>query len=385
LFFEAGLLQASLEVGKEIQERYVFYAAPLLALSFAVYASRGWPLRLPHFALAVALLLVSARLPLGGYAVVSTLNGSPILFGVYWLAAKLGKPGDASAVVAAAVALMSLIAVLASRRPRVGTPLVLGCALLATGAASAGAVIFDVQNTAAVRKTYLPADPSWVDQARVGDVTMLQSFSGGRGNSLQELFWNRSIKRVVLLPGAHRFDSFAVEQARVAGDGSLTVGRRPVTGPLLVDTFGSTVRLRGARELERAPTAALWVPEPDARPRLAFYALGRYSDGWLANAGLMYVWPSARGDRVAGWISMELTSPRAVGPARVTFAMSETRRLRVNLRPGVPRRVRLAICTKGSTHVTYRSNVQVSVGLRLLSVRSTAPVFRPDRSACPSG
>ena len=28
LFFEAGLLQASLDLGKEIQERYVFYAAP---------------------------------------------------------------------------------------------------------------------------------------------------------------------------------------------------------------------------------------------------------------------------------------------------------------------------------------------------------------------
>ena len=54
LFFEAGLLQASLAAGREIQERYVFYAAPLLVLSFALYAGRGWPLRLPHLVLAAA-------------------------------------------------------------------------------------------------------------------------------------------------------------------------------------------------------------------------------------------------------------------------------------------------------------------------------------------
>ena len=117
LFFEAGLLQASLDLGKEIQERYVFYAAPLLGLFFALYASRGWPLRIPHLALAAALVLVSVRLPLSGYAVASTVDGSPILFGVYWLTAKLGKPGDASAVIAAAVGTH-----VPDRRPGLETP-----------------------------------------------------------------------------------------------------------------------------------------------------------------------------------------------------------------------------------------------------------------------
>ena len=96
LFFEAGLLQASLAAGREIQERYVFYAAPLLVLSFALYAGRGWPLRVPHLVLAAGLVLMSVRLPLSGYAVLSTFNGSPILFGVYWLTGKLGTPGNAS-------------------------------------------------------------------------------------------------------------------------------------------------------------------------------------------------------------------------------------------------------------------------------------------------
>jgi len=54
-------------------------AQGLLGLCFALYASRGWPLRLQHLALAAGLVLISVRLPLGGYAVASTLNGSPII------------------------------------------------------------------------------------------------------------------------------------------------------------------------------------------------------------------------------------------------------------------------------------------------------------------
>ena len=188
-------------------------------------------------------------------------------------------------MVAAAVGLLSVVAVLASRRPRLGTPLVLGLALLATGAASAGAVALDVQSTGTLRRSSLPADPSWVDRFHLGKVTLVQAYSGSRGISLQELFWNRSIKRVVLLPGATPFDSFRTDRADVGDDGSLTVAGRPLGGALLVDTFGSTVRLQGARLLQAGPTAALWTPERSARPRLRLYAAGRYSDGWLASAG----------------------------------------------------------------------------------------------------
>jgi hypothetical protein len=384
LFVEAGFLEASLTSVHEIQERYVFYAAPLLGVSFALYASRGWPFRLQHLALAGGLVLVSVRVPLGGYAVASTLNGSPILFGVYWLTGKVGKPGDASAIVAAAVALMSALAVLGSRRPRLGTPVVLGVALLATGAASAGAVIFDVQNTADVRKTYLPADPSWVDRAAVGNVTLLRSSSGGRGNSLQELFWNRSITRVALLPGTAPFDSFRTVRAQIAADGSLSAGGQPLNGPLLVDTYGSTVRLRGARLLKTSPAAALWVPERNASPRLALYAPGRYWDGWLAKSGAVFVWPESSDYPVAGWLTMRLVAPPLVGPVSMTFQNRRDNRITLRMRPGEPQLVRLSVCARRDAHVTYRSNARVLVGLRAVSLKASAPVFTPDRSACPT-
>ena len=383
LFFEAGLLQASLAAGREIQERYVFYAAPLLAISFGLYARRGWPLRLPHLVLAAGLVLVSVRLPLSGYAVLSTFNGSPILFGVYWLTGKLGKPGDASAVVAAAVLLMTLAAVLGSRRPRLGTPVVLGLALLATGAASAGAVVFDIQNTAAVRRAFLPVDPSWVDGAHVGDVTLLQSFSGGRGNTLQELFWNRSITSVGLLPGAARFDSFRTERIRVGDDGSLTMNGRPLRGPLLADIYGSTVRLQDARVAGMSQTATLWMPNrSDRTARLRLYALGRYSDGWLAKSGVIYVWPRVPGRAVSGWVSMRLTASRMVGAATITFQFGEHARTTVHVKPGRPQAVRVPLCAAKDARVTYRSKKLTLIGPRTVTVRATAPVFTPSRTAC---
>jgi hypothetical protein len=216
----------------------------------------------------------------------------------------------------------------------------------------------------------------------VGNVTLIQAFSGVRSISLQELFWNRSITRVVLLPGAARFDNFRTEQARIGQAGTLTVSGRPVSGPLLVDTFGSVIRLRGARELASGPTASLWLPDRTGRPRLAFYALGRYYDGWLAAAGVMYVWPEAARRPVSGWISMRLTSARSIGAVRLTFGLSKTRRAPIRLLPGQTRLVRLAVCAPGSAHVTYRSNVSGVVGLRVVSVRATEPVFTPSRSAC---
>jgi hypothetical protein len=325
---------------------------------------------------------MSVRLPLSGYAVVSTLNGSPILFGVYWLTGRLGTAGDASALVAAAVLLMTLVAVLGSRRPRLGTPVVLGLALLATGAASAGAVIFDVQNTAAVRQALLPVDPSWVDRAQLGNVTMIQSFSGGRGNTLQELFWNRSITRVALLPGAAPFDSFRTERVRVGDDGSLTVNGRPLSGPVLADIYGSTVRLQDARVVGKSQTATLWLPERADRPRLRLYAIGRYSDGWLAKSGVIYVWPRVAGRRVSGWISMRLAASRLAGAATITFQFAEHARTTVHVRPGRPQLLRVPLCAAKNARVTYRSKKVTLVGVRAVTVRATAPVFTPSPSAC---
>jgi hypothetical protein len=389
LVAEAGLLQANAS-GRpgfpvnEIKERYVFYVAPLLGICFALYAKRGWPARVPHLALAAALVILSVRVPLSGFAIAPTVSASPILYAVYWLTTKLGGPGNAAGVVAGAVGLMSIVAVLASRRPRLGTPVVLGLAMLATGAASAGAVALSVETTSSLRKAALPADPSWVDRARVGQVTLLESFAGGRGrSSFQELFWNRSITRVALLPGASKFDVFRTETVKVGDDGSLTVNGSPLKGPLLVDTYGSTVRLRGGHVFETGPTAALWLPDRHERPRLSLYALGRFEDGWLANYGAIFVWPNVPGQPVSGWLTMRLAASAPLGANTLTFQFGPNERTTVLVRPGRPRTVHIPVCAARNAHVTYRSTKLAVFGTRGVSVKATAPVFTPSRAACP--
>ena len=387
LVAEAGLLQAN-AAGRsgvpvnEIKERYVFYVVPLVGICFALYAKRGWPARLSHLGLAAAFLILSVRIPLSGFAIAATINASPILFAVYWLTGKLGGPGNAAGLVAAAVAAMTLVAVLASRRPRLGTPVVLGLAMLATAVASAGAVALDVANSSIVRKNALPDDPSWVDRAHVGQVTLLQSAHGSRSAALQELFWNRSVTRAALLPGATRFDVFRTQAVRVAMNGSLSVTGRPLRGPLLVDTFGSTVRLWGAHEIESGPTATLWVPDRLEQPRLALYAQGVYHDGWLADAGAVYLWSKRRGGRLSGWLSMRLTAPQPLGPITLTFTLPKRRIVRARLLPGKWKSVRLPVCAAGNAHIAYRSNVRAIAGLRVVSATTTAPAFTPSSAAC---
>jgi hypothetical protein len=379
LLAEAGVLQASLTEGGEIQERYVFYLVPLAGIAFALYAARGWPLRLPHLVLAAALVLVSVRVPLSGFAVVSTLDASPILYGVYWLTGELGHPSSAAVVVAAAVAVLTAAGVAGSLRPRLGTPVALALAIFATAAASAGAVAFDVTSTSATKRTYLPADPSFVDRASLRHVALLQSWGGRRAPTLEHLFWNRSIDRVLLLPGAGPVDAFRSDRITVGDDGALLIRGVQFRGPLLVDGYGSYVRLRNARVVARGPVSALWAPT--GAPRLELYAIGRYYDGWLADVGAVYLWPGAKGAKLSGWLSMQLTAPRGPG-VTLRFQLPGGKKTSLRLEPGVTRRLNIAVCGNHDWYGTFNSSGSAFVGLRRVSVQATAPMFTPSQSAC---
>src|SRR4029077_14206277 len=126
------------------------------------------------------------------------------------------------------------------------------------------------------------------------------------------------------------------------------------TGPLLVDGYGSTIRLRDAHRVEVAPTAALWVPERGRPARLSLYALGRYSDGWLAAKGLIILWPETTSGRVSGWLSMRLSAP-PMTQNTLRFGLSGREVATVHVRPGSPQTVRLRVCSVGETSVEYRA------------------------------
>jgi hypothetical protein len=374
LLLEAGLAGAV----DHAQERYVFYVLPLAVLAFCLYASRGWPAR-THLALLVSLLIAaSAQVPLAGFTAADGKTQSPFLLAASRLEEAFGSPGSGSLAVAAAAAALGVALILLSTRPAIGTPLVLAVALVASVAASAGAVAFDNRNAAAVREAYLPDEPSWVDRAGFDHVTLVRGPDGVRTEALEQLFWNRSVDRVVLLPGAEEVDHFSSPRLVVAPDGSLLAGGRPLRGPLLVDGYGGTIQLANADRVVSTQSHTLWRPHETAQ--MSLYLAGRYSDGWLAGIGRLYLWPERKGERIGRRVSLTLTAPASSEGMTIRFQEAGGKRPRdLRLAPGRPRTIAFDVCSSAPWQVTYTSSVRGFVGSRVVSAQSSQPQVAPIR------
>jgi hypothetical protein len=377
VLFQAGLY--AVNGADRIQERYFFYALPLVFVAFGLFASRGWPHRVPHALLAGALIAVSARVPLAGFAASDGRSNSPLLFSAGQLENLVHDTGLASLLIAGAVAVLSLAVAALGFRPRRATGAAVGLALAGCAVASAGAVAYDHGLSHRVRASVVPGNPSMVDDAALGSAVLVQSPLGDRGFATEELFWNRSLDRLVLLPGATPPDAFAVDRAQVAADGSLLVGGKPLTKPLLVDAFGATTRFRGAKEVAR--TRLYRLLEPAGRPRLALYAPGRYFDGWLALESSVQLWPAQAGERISGRLAVALSLPSSADPVIVRLRYPGGRKT-VSVRPGQETPIALRACSSGPWQARFSAPFTGAIGLRFVSVRATEPVFRPDPSAC---
>ncbi len=373
---EAGLLGAA----DLAQERYLFYVLPLVAVGFGLYASRGWPFRLYHALIAAALVTAAAVVPLSGYAAANEKMHSTLLFAVFRVEQWLGSPGSGSLVIALAATLATVVVVLCSRVPRVATIAALALALTLCAGFSAAAVIFDLENTSAARKSFFGSDPSWVDNARLGDVTLLRNVGGQRGPAFQQLFWNRSVKRVVLMPGATIIDPFAADAVEIARDGSLRAGDAPLVGPLLVDQHVVTVRLSGAKEVATAPGYSLF--EPTGTPRLSMLFAGRHHDGWLGGQGAISLWPSTGNDRLEGTFFIDLVAPRGSEKAPIRFHLPDGQNVEVRVPSHAALRLRLPVCSRGPWTAGFSAPVTGYLGTRPVSVRGRVFKFLPWRGAC---
>jgi hypothetical protein len=357
-----------------VQERYAFYALPLLALAFGLYAARGWPWRKAHALLAAGLLCVTALVPLSGFTPGEGKTHSAVLLGFGRLELAVGDPGGAALLAAGLGGLALLVSIAASFRPRLGTPVVLAVALVLTSALGLAATSFDLGNTKRVRDALLPPDPSWVEHAVDGPVTLVRTPGGSRTQSLEQLFWNPSVDRVALLPDTVRLDAFQADGLKVGADGSL-----PVAGPLLVETGQSWVELRGARRVAATDAFALWAPT--TTPRLSLLVSGRYADGWLAPTGRIAVWPAAAGEPVRGRFRIELTVPDAVDEMTFRFR-GRGRHVEAVVPGGSTKVVTITVCSAGPWQARFGADKAGFVGQRLVSGEATAPVFTPDPGAC---
>lgn len=296
VLFGIGVVGEAVFVGAAVSgnygERYLIDFLPLVPIAFGLYAKRGGGAR-TALALAAGLALLAMRVPVTSYA--HNSSDSTFLYAVARAVATLGVGNGALLFSVSALGLAALAGALAGdpqRRARIA----LAVAVASQAGVAAAATSWDTHNNVWIRNTELPANASWVDDAHLGSVTLVQLPGATPGAALEQLFWNGSLDRLAVAPGGNPVDSNPSVKVHVRRDGGLvdSSGRR-LAGSLLVDESSTWVAPANAHvvaSFTRAKGAfELWEPA-DRFIRLAAEAVGIRSDGWLAARGTITVWPS---------------------------------------------------------------------------------------------
>jgi hypothetical protein len=372
------LTQAALvgDVGR-VQERYVIYAAPLVICLFALYTRRGWPHLRVHALLAAAAAAAVAVVPLAGYAAGGGTGQSFVLVSLQELERLLGDVGLASLAFAGAATILSaLVLVAACSRPAFATVAALAVTTAVGVGMTVAAQLHFEANRSAVRAIYLPGDPSWVDAAAGGPVTLLAAPHSTRADLLTTLFWNRSVDRLVLLDGAGKPDSFAAPTARLDDAGHL-VG---TTGLVLADTLGSSLVLRNAARVAGGPTKTLW--RSSGAPQLEVLMTGRYYNGLLLGEGGIRVWPEHAGGRLAGWLELDLSSPSGSATLPFRLELPDGHRIEHRIRAGAVTTIRLPVCAGGVWKAPFSAGSTALADGTTVGLSASEPRLVDDPAAC---
>ena len=277
LLFASALIVTN-ETGR-FYERYLIGLFPLIPIAFCV----GFR-RLPQggrvaAGATVGVLLCAMAVPLSGFTVAFGPQDSPFLQAVSALEQHLGY-ANGSITVAFVVSALVLLGLVASWRQRWADGLLL-LTVAVTVVASVGAVSWDRDRSLYARSSVAASDLRWIDHAHAGPATVLV-LPGDPSSSMFDLFWNTSLERVALLPGARPIDSFATSQMMVGKFGDLTVASRALQTAFVVRENWAAIQLSGARRVASGGEATLWVPTGrprrsalDSWPIFRWMALGR--------------------------------------------------------------------------------------------------------------
>lgn len=331
-----------------VQERYLFYLLPLWTIAFLLYARRGYPRKGLHAIVAVALVVASLRLPLAGYVAGDGFDHSPFLFALRQLAEMVHSAATASLIIvlagAAAVVVLLAVSFLA---PRALTAAVLVVAGAATAAGSAGAISLNARMSRALYDIALDRNPSAIDAAGSGHATMV--LFPGTLDADALLFWNPSIDRLALLPGTNEPDTFAVEPASVARDGTLLVNGARSRGDILLSTSPGSLHLQNGTTLY-ANTGLLFVRARDGL-RFHYVIAGRDPDGWLEGRGSITVWPSH--GRVDGRLVLSIRAPRNGRTLTIRFTSALVQPIVRRIGAGRSAVIDIPLCSRAPVTIAY--------------------------------
>jgi hypothetical protein len=370
LFAEAALYATN--GSDRFQERYLMVLLPLAFPAFLLWMRRGRPGSRFVAALALGLVVIAARVPLSGYTISDAKQDSPFLLAVFRLEKAIGI-GNGALVVALVASGLAFLGAAVGFRPRLARWAV-GASIAAAVLVSFGAVAFDSHVVRSVRSSLLPADARWVDNAGLGDVTLLQTPATPHAAADEQLFWNVSLKRLYFLDNATAIDAFGSPRVKAARDGRLVSGRHTLRGPLLISNYAVRAELSGAVRVARGANYELW--RPTGTPRMALFVGGLYHDGWLANGGHITVWP-ARDGRVRGVLRLPLSLPPKPRSERTVLQLRGpglVRRVAVN--PGTSKVLFLRVNHRGPWRLDFHTNRPGYLAdERAISVMAGMPTF----------
>ena len=356
---------------ERFQERYLIALLPLCPLLCCLGARRleSKGARIAVAGVAGGLLVVTATIPLSGYTALTGKLDSPTLWAAYELEQRFGT-GTGSAVLALLATALAGAAAAATLRPRVAGAVTLSVAAVALGATTVGAANYDRTQSERTMLTFGDTDPSWVDHAGVGPVSVLQTPYSSRVQISSQLFWNRSLTEILRMEQSSEVDIYGSRKTAVAADGRILAGGQAVRGPVLVEEYASWAAVEDAQLIHRTVNAALWVPRGDA-PRLELLLAGRYFDGFLGASSTITVWPGADGRRTAV-IELPLSMPADVAATVIDVVAPGLRRA-VSLQPGAATLLRLPIDIRRPWIVSLRTRRPFWIGSRLLAAQAGTP------------
>jgi hypothetical protein len=241
-------------------------------------------------------------------------------------------------------------------RPEQGARLALATAAVLLSVISIATISYDHQLSRRVTASLGTNDLNWVDDFGFEDVAVLQTPLSDRGHTTGQLFWNRSLTRVLRMPGAAEVDAYGSKLTQVADDGRILASGRVVTTPLLVQEGASTAELDGAKLIARKANTALW--KVDGVARMSLLLTGRHADGWLGTRSELTIWPTASGPRV-GVVRMTLTAPRALEKAALIELRGPSLQRVIRVEPGATRVLRLNVTARRPWRLQLRPRRQV--------------------------
>jgi len=269
-----------------IEDRYMFFLAPLLFLAFALWLDRGIPRpRLLAVAAGVIPAALLLALPLASLLNVSIYSDTFGLLPVLRLSTVLHGIAEARRVLLIGGVAAAAVFVLWPRRawPQVVLPLAVAAFLVLSSYPVVGALRDYSRNLKATAG--LQQHPSWLD-AQLGTASPRASFLLGTTNDIwpetlslwQQEFWNRSLGPV-----------YNLSTPEPAGGPEMPVGVAPQTGLVVSKLTGQAVRapyvvsnlsfVLDGRLIARRPPFGLY--RTNGPLRVAESRAGIYADGWM--------------------------------------------------------------------------------------------------------